>query len=176
MIASFWLNMIFISVLFIGHASASDVPQVEPSYWWERQANIPDVVKEIFTKKNLAEFYEFSFNLNPFYLRGDFNGDGQNDVAILVKEKKSGKLGIAICHYKKNEVFIVGAGHAIGNGGDDFKWMHVWSVFSKRKVQSSEEPAPIQLMGEGLSVEEGESASGLIYWDGKTYKWYQMTD
>jgi hypothetical protein len=175
MIAPFWMNMIFICVLFVNHAGATET-QVEPFNSWAQKVNIPGLVKDIFAKKKLDDVYEFSFNLNPFYLRGDFNGDKQNDIAILIKEKKTGKMGIAICHYKKSEVFIVGAGHAIGNGGDDFKWMHVWSVYPKSKVQSPEERTPIQLIGEGLSVEEGESASGLIYWTGKEYKWYQMTD
>ena len=173
--ASGWLKIFLLFVMLSGNAIATE-SQVESFTWWAQKANIPDFVKDIFTKKKLDEVYDISFNLNPFYLRGDFNGDKQTDIAILITEKKTGKLGIALCHYKKNEVFIVGAGHKIGNGGDDFKWMHVWSVYPKSKVQSPEERLPIQLIGEGLSVEEGESASGLIYWDGKTYQWYQMTD
>ena len=73
--------------------------------------------------------YNFAFTLNPFYLRGDFNGDGKPDIAVLVRNKRSSKLGIAICHGGKNEVFLVGAGTDFGNGGDDFSWIDVWQVY-----------------------------------------------
>jgi hypothetical protein len=149
---------------------------IEPSVTWVQLANIPAFAKEVFSEKKLNEKYDFSFHINPFYLRGDFNGDRRSDLAILIKEKKTGKVGIAIFHDGRRDVFIVGAGNAIGNGGDDFKWMNVWSVHQKGKVQSPEEEKSLQLIGEALSVEKGDSASGLIYWDGKKYKWYQMTD
>lgn len=149
---------------------------IEPYNVWVQKANIPDLAREVFTEKKLNEKYEFAFHINPFYLRGDFNGDNRNDIAILIKEKSSGKIGIAIVHDGKRDVFIVGAGTSVGNGGPDFKWMDVWSVYPKGAVQSPEETTLLKLKSEGLSVIKSESASGLIYWDGKKYKWYQMTD
>ena len=38
-----------------------------------------------------ADRLEISRRMNPFYLRGDFNGDGKLDYVVLVKERKSGK-------------------------------------------------------------------------------------
>ena len=32
--------------------------------------------------------------MNPFYLEGDFNGDGAMDVAILVKNARAGSSGL----------------------------------------------------------------------------------
>ena len=146
------MNLVFLLALLASPAVAAE-QNIEPYNVWVQKANIPDSAKEVFTKKKLSEKYDFSFHINPFYLRGDFNGDKRNDVAVLIKEKKSGKLGIAICHYGKNEVFVVGAGNAVGNGGADFKWMDVWFVYPKGKVQSPEELEPLGLIGEGLSVE-----------------------
>jgi hypothetical protein len=57
--------------------------------------------------------------MHPFYLHGDFSGDCKADTAILVKNKDSSKVGIAICHGGKDEVFFVGAGTTVGGGGDD---------------------------------------------------------
>lgn len=176
---SFWFRFYSYAacllVLFVGTTIAAE-QSIEPYNAWVQKANIPDLAKEVFAEKKLTEKYDFSFHINPCYLRGDFNGDKRNDLAILIKEKKSSKFGIAIFHDGKRDVFIVGAGNSIGNGGDDFKWMDVWFVYPKGTVQSPEEATPLNLVGEGLSVIKGESASGLIYWDGKKYKWYQMTD
>src|SRR5262245_25637162 len=93
---------------------------------WVQRKNVPVWVVQLFSAKKLDAQYEFAFSVNPFYLRGDFNGDGKSDIAILVRNKQSGKIGIAICHAVRNEIFFVGAGTAVGNGGDDFSWMEVW--------------------------------------------------
>ena len=54
-------------------------------------------------------------------MEGDLNGDGEVDVAVLVKERETGKIGIAIVHGPSRRVTILGAGVGIGNGGDDFE-------------------------------------------------------
>src|ERR1044072_6903789 len=74
--------------------------------------------------------YTVSFRTNPSYLEGDFNGDGTADVAILVKEHSTGKLGIAIIDGAAGRAAILGAGVGIGNGGDDFEWIDSWQVYS----------------------------------------------
>src|SRR5689334_3864462 len=143
---------------------------------WLQEQNVPAWVHDAFAASNLNEKYEFSFHLNPFYLRGDFNGDEITDVAILVKEKKSEKIGIAIVHGGNRHIFLIGAGRTIGNG-DDFPWMNIWGVYPKELVyRGAAERRPPTLRGEALLVEKAESASALIYWDGKDYRWYQQGD
>jgi hypothetical protein len=138
---------------------------------WVQRQNVPDWIVQLFSAKKLCAQYEFAFTLNPFYLRGDFNGDGKPDAAILVRNKESAKVGIAICHARKNEVFFVGAGTTIGNAGDDFSWIDAWQVYAK--ARAGRRP---KLIGEGLLVGKSESGGGLIYWDGKNYKWQQHGD
>jgi hypothetical protein len=84
---------------------------------------VPDTVKKPLTNGSTGKKYDLSFHVNPSYLKGDFNGDGKMDAAVFVKERSTGKLGIAIVHGATGEVTIFGAGIAIGNGGDDFEWM-----------------------------------------------------
>ena len=112
--------------------------------------------------------------MNPFYLRGDFNGDGKIDVAVLVKQRSTGKSGIAIVHSGTSKVTILGAGTAIGNGGDDFDWMDSWEIYSKDRV-ASKTSVP-KLHGDALLVSKSEAASALIYWNGKRYVWLQQGD
>lgn len=143
----------------------------------EQQMNIPASIIRAFEAKKLNQLYDFSFRLNPMYLRGDFDGDQKMDIAILVQDKKTKKNGIAIWHAKDNTVHILGAGKQVGNGGNDFTWMDVWSVYPKGRVYRGvgEKTAP-RLLGEALLVQKSESASGLIYWNGQKYVWYQQGD
>jgi len=56
--------------------------------------NIPELVQRAVTNGSLAKGYDVSFHLIPSYLQGDFNGDGNIDVAVLVKQRATEKLGL----------------------------------------------------------------------------------
>ena len=72
--------------------------------------DIPEVINRGVTNGLLAKEYELSFRINPFYLRGDFNGDGRTDIAVLVKQRLTRKLGIAIISGATAKVTVLGAG------------------------------------------------------------------
>ena len=139
--------------------------------------DIPEAVERAIIRGPLAKKYEVSFSMNPFYLRGDFNGDGKIDVAVLVKQRSTGKSGIAMVHGGTSKVTILGAGTDIGNGGDDFQWMDTWQIYSKTSVASGGDGknAP-HLREDALLVGKSEAASALIYWNGKRYVWFQHGD
>jgi hypothetical protein len=115
--------------------------------------------------------YEWYDRVNPFYQRGDFDGDGQVDLALLIRHKTTRKVGIAFVHRASRAVHVVGAGTPLGNGGDDFGWLGVWRVDDGSALR--EVPG---FRGEVLYVEKPESAGGLIYWDGTRYQWVQRGD
>jgi hypothetical protein len=139
--------------------------------------DVPDAVKKALTNGSTEKKYDLSFRMNPSYLEGDFNGDGKTDVAVLVTERSTGKLGIAIVHGKTGKVKILGAGIGIGNGGDDFEWMDTWQIYSKtRAAHADAETGVLHLLGDALLVEKSEAASALIYWDGNRYVWSQQGD
>ena len=139
--------------------------------------DVPKAIKKALTNGSAGKKYDLSFHMNPSYLQGDFNGDGKEDVAVLVKERSTGKLGIAILHGTTENVTILGAGIGIGNGDDDFEWMDSWKVYSKtRAAHASRETSVPHLRGDALLVEQSEAASALIYWNGKRYVWSQRGD
>jgi hypothetical protein len=178
LLLSHWRNILPLALAASGIAgvvSAAIQPEITQHTELQEQ-NVPAWVRDAFAARKLNDKYEFSFHLNPFYLRGDFNGDKIPDVAIIVKEKKSGKFGIAIIDGGNRHVFLIGAGKKIGNV-DDFAWMNIWGVYPKGNVyRGAAEGRPPTLRGEALLVEKAESASALIYWDGKDYRWYQQGD
>lgn len=155
----------------------SDLARSQESGAAEQRHDIPEVVKRAITSDPLAKKYDLSFRVNPFYLHGDFNGDGKIDVAVLVKQRSTGKLGIAIVHGTTHKVTVLGAGSGFGNGGDDFEWMDSWEVYSKDRVANEAGEAGItRVRGDALLVSKNEAASALIYWNGKRYVWLQQDD
>src|SRR5215813_4202960 len=96
--------------------------------------DVPEVIERVMAIESLSKDYDVSFQVKPFYLLGDFNGDGKADVAVLIKQRSTGKVGIAIINRGTDEVIILGAGTTIGNGGDNFEWMDSWESYSKDRL------------------------------------------
>ena len=56
-------------------------------------------------------------------------------------------------------------------------WMDAWHVCGKNEIeQAVTDQKPPKLIGEAIYAFKLESLSGIIYWDGKEYKWYQQGD
>lgn len=113
---------------------------------------------------------EISRRINPFYLRGDFNGDGRSDFVILVQEQESKKKGFAFCFAGSMKAHIVGAGNPIAlEGGitrDDLSAFDVWGVASAW----SKSPAR-----DAVYLEQAEAGSGMLIWNGRKMIWQQTS-
>jgi hypothetical protein len=121
--------------------------------------------------------YALSAHINPYYLQGDFNGDGHTDTCLLLRERASGKAGILIVDGATELTSVLGAGQHFGNGGDDFAWMDAWYVYPQGLVQrGADERAPPLLEGDALMLIKTEAASAIVYWTGAEYAWYQQGD
>jgi len=70
----------------------------------------------------------------------------------------------------------LGAGTPFGNGGANFDWMDRWSISRKRKVNVEADGGTPTLIGDALLVEKIDSASAIVFWNGKEYQWYQQGD
>ena len=91
------------------------------------ESNLPDDLHQHYDEANVRTAYAIRTDLNPFYLRGDFDGDKKQDYALAIVEKKSKKKGILIYHPATKIHYIIAAGNMTGNRlGDDFKWMDAW--------------------------------------------------
>ena len=139
--------------------------------------NLPEWSREIVAAAESRSGVSLSSRLNPFYLQGDFDGDGRLDLAALVESAKGRKAGILVLLRGRTDPILLGAGKPLGDHGDDFSWMNVWSVYPKGPVgRGAGERTVPTLRGDALLVEKSESASALLYWDGKVFRWYPQGD
>ena len=142
-------------------------------------SNMPDELRDFYGQEKIRTTYKINKDLNPFYLRGDFDGDRKMDYALAIVEIKTEKKGILIYHIGTKLHFILGAGKLIRDGyeNDDMDWMDAWKVYDKKIVEHGVgETKIIKLKGEGINADKLESSSGVIYWDGKEYRWYHQGD
>lgn len=114
-----------------------------------------------------------SSEINPFYLRGDLDGDGEADHAFLVNSGSN--RGIAVCLARETSPRILGAARSF-DGMLDLGFDH-WVVYPMQPVERGvEEDEPPSLRGEAILVLVIEAGSGLIYWNGRELQWYQQGD
>ena len=150
--------------------------------------NLPPAVSHRFQAENFLAKYDVSSKLNPFYLRGDFDGDGIPDYAVLVVNRTTKVAGIAMVRSRAKHIEVLGAGGiklkvaATEDGSpsyllDDFGWLDAWHVERKQRLRFTSWGKPVTpMVAEGIVVEKAEAAAALIYWDGKQYRWLQMSD
>jgi len=124
--------------------------------------------------KSLGAEYEISGKINPFYLRGDFDGDSRPDHAVLIR--RNNQQGVMICRVGSAKPIVLGAGTEFSQMKD--LRFDAWQVHPRgRRVERGVgEGKPPVLLGDAILMEWEESASALVYWNGKRFVWYQQGD
>ena len=143
-----------------------------------QEENLPDDVLKEFELGPFADTYRVSFRLQPPYLRGDFDGDGKPDYAIPIESISDHLKGIGIWLSTQRKIFVLGAGQPFAFGSSvekDLNAIYMWEVHEKKPVtQRAGAGLPPKLLGDALAVRKTGGASGLIYWDGKNFTWYEQ--
>ena len=130
-----------------------------------------NVPKEIETCLKNSPGLAINGDMNPFYLTGDFDGDGKLDFAVQVVRGES--KGILVCLSSRKTPVIVGAGSSLLWPSAQ-KWrFDAWSIIPK---ESTEVSRPPKAKHDAILLDVKETASGLLYWDGTTVRWEQLTD
>lgn len=142
--------------------------------------NIPNEILEAVELGQFAETYVIDTSLNPFYLRGDFDGDGKIDYALRIKSKANNSSGIAIWLSSVRKFTVLGSGtpFKVANSQvSNLDFLNTWQVYGRRPVERGVAAGPPpRLVGEAILAGKRGSASGLIYWNGKSFVWYQQGD
>lgn len=134
------------------------------------EENVPEEVNNCVLKLHAG--VHISRAIDPFYLRGDFDGNGKADYAVLIR--KGERQGIAVC--------LSGARPTLLGANNSFHGMthlnfEAWQIHPRaRGVEKGVgEGTPPSLRADAILL-EWESASGLIYWNGRKFVWYQQGD
>jgi hypothetical protein len=107
--------------------------------------------------------------MNPFYLRGDLDGDRKADFAVLIVQKGTQKEGILVCFGGNlRQPVRLGAGSPLalegGQSADDLKAFDAWII---------EEPGR-DFPRDRIHLVAKELGSGLLYWNGRRFRWKQL--
>lgn len=147
-----------LSVLLQFHSIAAD--EID----FETLSSLPPEERINFAKSPLAKRYQLSAHLKPFYLHGDFDGDGQRNTAFVLKERATEKSNTSIYHGQANRLVIVDAGRDWGNGSDGFPGLNAWHVFRHGPVGQgvANGRKPPKLCGDAIVGIKTEAASALI--------------
>ncbi|RMG03215.1 MAG: hypothetical protein D6735_09020 [Acidobacteria bacterium] len=112
---------------------------------------------------------------NPYFVRGDFDGDNSIDYAVIVESRKNKREGLLIC-FRNKETKAVLLGLDPQNPPPFWLLMN-WDVETLEEVRqtldSNGKPVGIEPKGESI-VMKGEDWIGIIYWDGKKFLWKKV--
>ncbi len=88
-------------------------------------------------KVSVARTVEVSMDANPYYLRGDFDGDGKVDYAVAVRGRMTKRNGVLVCA-GNHRVFVLGADQPLhppfSDMPDDNFFAPNWAVYSKPEI------------------------------------------
>jgi len=118
--------------------------------------------------------FKIDTRINPYYLRGDFDGDGKLDFAVMVTRNNSKTLGLIICQ-GDGQSFVLGAGSQpkFSTMSEDNFLSSDWEVVTLAEFRELLYDKKLAGTAKGevicLTWEDG---NGYIYWDGKQYRWF----
>jgi len=126
----------------------------------------------------LLDHVRMSCYIDPCTVTGDFDGDGNQDRAVLV-ESDAGKKGILFIH-GNGQLLLVGFGR-ISPGltpmTADFAWVQAWEAVPFKKVRGYDgAPRPNDIHADVVNILGEANSSDLLYWSKDGYRDYSMGD
>ncbi len=122
-------------------------------------------------------------SINPYYVRGDFNGDGENDIAFHAKDQISGNLGLILIHSTLDTVYFFGPisqNHSDKNffTGEYIRVLRKGAVIRELLYTEtgSQFGPPIVLKTEALQAVYFAKSSGVYLWDQNGYRFISQSD
>lgn len=139
---------------------------------------LPGSVQACISRKEVAISITLETTTNPYYLRGDFDSDGNVDYAVSVQGRKTKRAGVVLCH-ASGLVTVLGADTVhrppfSDLAGDQFLSAD-WCVVSKREAMQHIGKRKIEYypIGEVILM-PWDDGVGMVYFDGIAYRWLTL--
>jgi len=146
------------------------IPKTDRAY--NAWASCPPILVKRFMDSGLSASYLIGFDaINPFYLQGDFDGDGHPDYIVRAAQRKSGSgfEGLALL----SSGGVRSLSKDIGHKYPGPSWCVVFknepiltSLFENSKTK------PPKLLGDAIMMMKPEETSSILYWNGKRFDTY----
>ncbi len=131
----------------------------------DRYNDLPKGVYDTLVETDFFDAFDVYFQMETYAQYGDFNGDGAVDAAIQIINNNSHKRGIIFLHANDENIYLIGAGKAFAELGDDFKWLNSWRIDSFTRLSEG---------SESLILTHPDHTKSLLYFDGNNYAFQGM--
>ena len=141
---------------------------------FSNRSSAPEKLWALIEESGIQEDYVLSIcELNPWYLMGDFNGNGDYDFALLLRRRAGNNEQKLTVIWDSGKVAFLNRDKKLQYPG-----IEAWHIYPKNeKVQlGAEEGTPPILKGDGIMIYKLESSSSLVYWDGARFTYYWQGD
>jgi hypothetical protein len=131
--------------------------------------NVPADLQALGDKAGIWTDHPIDFSINPFYLRGDFDGDKRADYVVGVKGPADQDIRLVVLRGKGKPVWLDDAEIPARDG-----W---WVVDKKTKIgMGAAGGKPPKLKGDAIMVIKAESSSAILYWKKTKFATYWQGD
>lgn len=71
------------------------------------ELSLPEAASARFERERIWQRYDLSSRVNPFYLRGDLDGDGKPDFVVLVTELSTHQEALAVVLSSQSKILVL---------------------------------------------------------------------
>lgn len=137
-------------------------------------ANIPEWIKPVLEKSDIAKKYKIQMTCNPFYFELDLTGDKLMDIVFFVENTVDHTKGLMIINSGKNLAYIVGCGNPTELGAS-LHTMQSWLVYREKSIYN-ESKKTVPLKTPGILVKGKKETNMVVYWAKNKYKTFPSTN
>ncbi len=130
--------------------------------------NVPDWVKPVLEKSEIAKKHKILSKNNPFYFEADFTGDKTIDIAFIVENVIDHSQGIMIINADKNLVYVIGCGNPTELGANLF-FIENWFIYREKSIRATDKKI-IAIATPAIIIRGKRDKNMVIYWSKSKFK------